>query len=514
MLEEERKYDVGADFTMPELKACLPAGGTVTGRPPATLRAAYYDTTDLRLARSGVSLRYRSGAHREQPWTAKLPTDTIGTRYEITRAGGPRSVPPELAGVLTAYHRGAPLHRATSLRTVRRLYELRDATGALLAEVADDTVAVLAGRSVVERFREIEVERFDGGTKLLDRIDAALRAAGAVRGPNIAKQIRAMGKKAQEPGDLPSPRTPARVARASVAGVLTAALRRDIAGIFSSDAYVRLRELTPDGDTPVHQMRVASRRLRSDLRTFAPVLDKQWTGRLRNEAGWLAGVLGAARDAEVLRARLRRTTQADPIAPLDQAAVARIDADLAVRQEEALHALDVAIAGERYVELLQALLEAARAPQVAGGSRQRAQASLARLVWRPWRELVMGTREGVAAGELDQAGIDADWHSVRIRAKRARYATEAVAPVLGADAEALAQSLAKVQSLLGEHQDAAVAAQTWLAIAQADPDDHALAVTAGRLYERERAAIRRARERFPAAWQATDRPQLTHWLTS
>ena len=72
--------------------------------------------------------------------------------------------------------------------------------------------------------------------------------------------------------------------------------------------------------------------------------------------------------------------------------------------------------------------------------------------------------------------------------------------------------MAAVQGLLGDHQDAAVAAQTWLAIAHADPDDHALAVTAGRLYERERAAVREAREKFPDAWAKAARRQLTGWL--
>ena len=71
-----------------------------------------------------------------------------------------------------------------------------------------------------------------------------------------------------------------------------------------------------------------------------------------------------------------------------------------------------------------------------------------------------------------------------------------------------------MQELLGEHQDAAVAAETWLAIARTDPEDHALAVTAGRLVERERVAVRRVRERFPAAWAAANQPRHTEWLTS
>jgi hypothetical protein len=69
-----------------------------------------------------------------------------------------------------------------------------------------------------------------------------------------------------------------------------------------------------------------------------------------------------------------------------------------------------------------------------------------------------------------------------------------------------------VQDLLGEHQDAATAADTWLDIAAASPGDHALAVTAGRLFERERAAIRTVRAEFPEAWRKAAKPRKTAWL--
>jgi CHAD domain-containing protein len=137
---------------------------------------------------------------------------------------------------------------------------------------------------------------------------------------------------------------------------------------------------------------------------------------------------------------------------------------------------------------------------------------LPKLVAKPWRELAYGSDGVSGAGDLDALARDEEWHAVRIRAKRARYATEAVAEVLGGPAADLAKAVAHVQGLLGDHQDAAVAAQTWLAIAHADPDDHALAITAGRLYERERAALRKARGKFPKAWARADRRKLTAWL--
>ena len=82
----------------------------------------------------------------------------------------------------------------------------------------------------------------------------------------------------------------------AIQAALTAGLNR----IVAHDPGVRM------GDDPedVHQARVGTRRLRSDLRTFRPLLDPEWVAGLREEAGWYAGLLGAVRDAEVLAERL------------------------------------------------------------------------------------------------------------------------------------------------------------------------------------------------------------------
>jgi CHAD domain-containing protein len=511
MLEEERKFQVDDRFTMPSLDSAAPSGGRVVPLPAVTLRATYYDTADRRLARAGISLRHRRGENPQKAWTVKLPSDVPGSRHELSRPGKPTEIPTELLELVTAYHRGAPLAPAAVVRTVRRAYEVQDRQHRVLAEVADDTVSVIDGRKTTLKFREIEAERVDGGPKVLDRVEAALCKAGAKRGDFVPKHVRALGDAAAQPPDLVAP---SRLPKKPVAAeVIASALRRDIGRIFAFDPFVRLGDPLPDGDTPVHQMRVGTRRLRSDLRSFGPLLDTDWADKLRAELGWLADVLGVARDAEVLRARLRSTADADPLAPLDEAAVARIDAELTVRHEEALSGLDEAMSSLRYVALLDMLIEAAREPRLASDAGSAAVSALPGLVLRPWRKLVKGDGEVPGAGRLRAEGPDAEWHAVRIRGKRARYATDAVAAVLGGGAAALAVALGRVQNLLGEHQDAAVAADTWLDIAKSDPDDHALAVTAGRLFERERAAVRQARAGFPDAWAAATKKKVTAWLS-
>src|SRR5690606_14724630 len=94
------------------------------------------------------------------------------------------------------------------------------------------------------------------------------------------------------------------------------------------------------------------------------------------------------------------------------------------------------------------------------------------LVARAWRRLDTAARHVLAEEEIRPAGApDEDWHRTRIRAKRARYAAEAVAPVLGKDAKRLAKRLSRVTDLLGDHQDAVHAATVAERLAaDAEPD--------------------------------------------
>jgi CHAD domain-containing protein len=509
VLEEERKYEVDASFKLPDLTGCAPEGGRLIVRPPQKLRATYYDTGDLRLARAGASLRYRRGD--DEPWTVKIPTAETGIRNEISMTG-PSTVPPgRLLDLVTVYTRGATVEPVTVLNTVRHAYQLCDREDRVAVEVVDDTVSVGDGRKVVLKFREIEAERKAGKAKLLDRVEVALRDAGATLSEFVPKHVRALGLPALPAPDWPP--APPRLSRRPTAGdVVTAAIQGDIVRIVTHDPLVRLRAAVGRNDTAVHQMRVGVRRLRSDLRTFATVLDPDWVSGLRTELGWLTHILGGARDAEVLRARLRTTADSDPLVPLDPASLARIDADLAVRQEDAVQALDKAMCEPRYHKLLEILLTATAGPSLSRYGADPAELVLPNLVSLPWRRFAYGGHGVPGAGQLEPLGTDASWHAVRINGKRARYAVDAVATVLGGEASALSIELATVQDLLGEHQDAATAADTWRAIANADPDDHALAVTAGRLYERERAAVREVRASFPIVWRAASRRRLTEWM--
>jgi CHAD domain-containing protein len=83
-----------------------------------------------------------------------------------------------------------------------------------------------------------------------------------------------------------------------------------------------------------------------------------------------------------------------------------------------------------------------------------------------------------------------------------------VAPVAGKAAEAFARAAAKLQTVLGEHQDS-VTAQAWLRSARISGRR---AFVAGELIAMEHVAAEDARSRWPKVWKALDRKNLRSWM--
>ena len=252
----------------------------------------------------------------------------------------------------------------------------------------------------------------------------------------------------------------------------------------------------------VHQARVATRRLRSDLRTLLGSVDASWARHLRAELRWLGSELGAVRDIEVLRDRLAFHARVLPALNRESArsAIRRLDTDHAVARAELLDALG----SPRYAELHRALVEAVTNPRLTASAHRRARKALPDAVRPTWRRLRR------AVDNLAAVPSDAALHDVRIRAKRCRYACELAGPVVGRRARDLAAAVARVQDILGEHQDAVVA-DAWLAkVAPECTPTEAYAL--GMLAAVEHDTAARARAAFPGAWSAARDPALRSWL--
>jgi CHAD domain-containing protein len=490
---EERELKLGAppSFRLPtfeDLDGIVPVA-----RESERLRTLYLDTDQLALTRWGVSLRHREG----EGWTLKLPSEDLGdllVRTELTFEGDSRRPPAEATELVRAYVRTAPLEPQLRLRTLRRRLDLYDADDVVVARLFDDEVSVLEGRRVAARFRELEAEATEATPNgLLDSIVDRLRNEGAGEPDPTPKIVRALGARAQEPPEvdvakLGSDPTAGEVVRRAIAASVTRLLRHDV--------VVRL-DTDQEG---VHQARVATRRLRSDLRTFRPLVSEEWAQGLRSELGWLADALGRVRDGDVMLERMhaRAASLPEPSAP----GARRVLAALSRERDVAFDDLREVMSTNRYLSLLDLLVQAAREPALAGDADLSAKEILPGLLERPWRKLAKAVK---AVGDPP---ADDELHGIRIQTKRCRYAAEAVAPVLGKRARAFASSAADLQDVLGDYNDAVVAESRLRDWSTRARSREAL-FAAGELAGLERAAGDAAREGWRKAWKklASREPQ-------
>ncbi|MEP6760272.1 MAG: CYTH and CHAD domain-containing protein [Sporichthyaceae bacterium] len=499
MREVEDKFRVHSRFQLPDLEAA-PTLSRVSPPRTSTLVATYYDTEDLRLAREGITMRYRHGDGADG-WTLKLPVAAarVGVREEITAAAGPDQLPDDLRSLVTAYVRSAELAPRATLRTQRTTYDAHGADDELLAEVVDDHVEAMQGDRSAARFREVEVEDRGGGSSVLDEIGDVLRAAGAVGGEFQPKVVRALGRRATSAPEPPEPNEvkPEDPARAAI----TALLRRHVRRLIALDVDVRF-----GADDAVHQMRVTSRRLRAGLREFADLLDPTWSERLQGELQWLAGELAGERDREVVAARLLDRLAALPEDLVVGPVASRLASALGADADAAQEAVDAALGSDRYVRLLDDLVDAAMHPRTNDRGNAAARDVLPRIMKQSWERLAKRAKIAIAAGDEPEG-----FHAARIAAKRTRYLAEALAPVFGKPASRLAEEVEKVQEVLGEHQDAVVAGELLQRIAQA-PRIGRTAFTFGVLHAQQQEEAAAARARFLALWPGVAQPKHRRWV--
>ncbi len=275
-----------------------------------------------------------------------------------------------------------------------------------------------------------------------------------------------------------------------------------------ANAYRKLREneagvLAGRDPEAIHQARVATRRLRSDLRTFEPFLDPRWAANLRAELHWLGADLGEVRDVEVMRERLGEHAR-ERLEPAEADAVERVLHRLDADREAARATLVASMRTNRYSQLRTDLEQAACAPVLHADADAEPAPALAHVVEMRWKKLKHAVNK---LGPVPSADA---LHNVRIRAKRTRYAAEACVPVFGKPARRFARAMTDVQDVLGEHHDATVSS-AWLA-------KTALECTAGeayalgRLAEIERSAAEDARDDFDDVWDDARRKQLRAWM--
>ena len=476
--------------------------GVVVGPGSADeLVDGYYDTGDWRLYRAGYALRIREtkdgaeatmkalspaegGLRRRREISEPLKDGEIGT---LRSSGGP--VGERLRLLVGARE----VERIFQVRTGRKTYPLSVADeagstpdGAPSGEVVQDAAGNVressgAGSGGSTAVGEVVLDSTEiplgeaGESARFMRVEVEVEA-GAVSDPRVLGFVREMedslglrpariskyeagifatGLSPEGRQDL----GPTQVnASLSLGEMAFAVLRRQFAVMLAHEPGTRLGEDAEE----LHDMRVATRRLRAAMKLFEDALPERsrW---LREELRHFAGVLGGVRDLDVQIEEVKGL--ANDGDQEEKEAIAAIVAALGNRREAARSRMLEALDSDRYVRLETSFAEMLRRGPEGSGAPSTGGSSATSVTDTPVLEAapgILGQRYRnwrKAAGRLGEGSRPEEYHDLRKKGKRLRYALEFFSGVYGNEATgSLVRPLKAVQDTLGRHQDVVVAA--------------------------------------------------------
>jgi CHAD domain-containing protein len=427
-------------------------GVTITSAPTDNHVDTYVDTEDRRLDRAGYSVRLRRS--RRPPAEATLKSldgsrpDALRVRRElaeqidvddpaaIATAPGPVG---RRVRALVGTRKLVPLF---DIQTRRRVFPLA-VDGVPSGELLLDETAIREpGGRILSRLHRVEVEVPESAVAVIGPLVERLRTTCGLQPALLSKYeaaLAASGSRRTEPEVL----GPVSIGPDDTVGqVGLAVLRRHFAALLAKEPGTRLG----DDIEELHDMRVASRRLRAAVALFAEVLPAE-AERLRPELAWVGQMIGAVRDLDVQLEQLDRW--AHLLSPTDEAALGRLRALLEEQRGTARADMLEALDSPRYARLVRRFGAMLRTRS--GARTVAARAVAPDLVVRRHRAL----RKAMA-----RIGPDAEpaaYHRLRIAAKRFRYALEFLSGVYPGQTKRLVTRTVALQDLLGSYQDAHVA---------------------------------------------------------
>lgn len=461
-------WDFGLDSAIPDLGD--PGDVEISS---TDFSDTYYDTEDRDLLAHGTTVVYvdgDDGDERPAGWRVVTPSPAEAITERIDAPS--TAVPPTIADALWGLSGGKPLRVAAIVHTHRTRHRHLDANGETDYEVIDDTVSATATGPVATAtsWREVAV-RSASSDAVPKGVRKRMVGAGARPASASSTYERAIGHEAPHRAGSASP----------AAAAALDYVHEQIATIFAGDVALRR------GENPVHGVRVAIRRLRSTLRTAAPLFEPSGLVRLDDELRWFAGVLGEVRDREVLRARFATALAELPDELVLGPVAARIEEELSAQQHHHRENVAAEMTSDRYRRLLSTLTTWNEAVPLVDDQISKKQ--VRQIATRAARKADKRLKQALASGHEE------DLHRARKAAKRARYAGELATPVVGSIGRAQAKRYKKIQTVLGEHQDAAVAARALRELgAAAGIRKGENGFTYGILYQRELHAAAAARD--------------------
>lgn len=429
--------------------------------PTQRLRTLYLDTPTFSLARNGVALRVRRDGTVWEA-TAKWAGHVDGALHRRPELTVPLATPPRfpfvlpagpLAVQLTALVADRPLHPilVTEILRQRRavVAEIEGGAARPLAELDIDCVTLRQPRmrNTQPPFWEVEIELGHGAQRDVLRLAQLLRRQYRAQPSVASKFMRGMRIFHPSVSAVSGPRPIA--AADSVATAVRTIIGRHLTRMQRHDPATR----TGEQPEAVHDMRVATRRLRAAIRALKPGIPIPLRQHLNRELGWLGQVLGDVRDIDVQLAHLAKhggTGAAAELEPLRR--------HLLAQRQRRRAPLKAALNAPRYTQLIAALdafaieQSGAQAAQTAAHppAAQRGRRALRKRL----RRLLEDGRRALAKPTAERL------HTLRISAKRARYVLEFLQDLTGKPGQRLTKTLVELQDTLGMQHDAVVAMTT------------------------------------------------------
>ncbi|RZT84563.1 CHAD domain-containing protein [Pseudonocardia sediminis] len=468
-----------------------------------------YDTPDLRLSAAGITLavhRLPGSAH----WQLTLPDGGPEEQLRLPLAApdvegvDPDAVPEQIDVLIRGVRGDEPVAPVGRIRTVRTTSRLRDLSGQEIVTLTRDEVQVstLGTSTSVENWSEAEVTRGNAtGAALLSQLDTRLRETGLTAAPHGAEEALERMLAALAPD------TPKRwIGKKGTAGTVLL----DYIGSQADRLAARELSLREDEPDAVHQMRVASRRIRSALRTYSGVLEGPRVEHVVEELKWLGRALAGDRDIEVIKERIESHLDELPPELVLGPVRAQVTRHFARQQAESRAAVLGTVDGPRYRALQGALARLLIDPPLSSAARKPAAKVMPAMVATVAAKL--GKRMDAAVDGAEGTDHDEALHGARRTGKQLRYATEVVRPVVGKDAKTFAKGLEELQDALGAHQDAVVARETLRELGAQAGAENQNGFTFGLLYGQDVERAKAVQSAVPDVWARVNDKKQRRWM--
>ncbi|HAT1548362.1 TPA: CYTH and CHAD domain-containing protein [Corynebacterium striatum] len=546
-LEVEAKFAVAESIQLPELTRLSGVDHIAETRKHA-LSAIYYDTEDLRLTHAKITLRRRTGGN-DDGWHLKVPGakgrteihaelgDPVDGRYEV---------PAELLREVRSVVRNHALEPIAQVDNNRTELVLADAQGKAVSEFCDDHVTAfsfLPGGGQ-QSWREWEVELAGDlpgtkdGSRFIREATSLLIGAGARVSASPSKLKTALGDSIDS-APLPPALAHSNVEPDSAAAAVVTALKANRDKLVDYDPRVRRNEWDS-----VHQMRVATRELRSHIQTFHGIVVGPEIERIEAELKQLASILGVARDAEVVEERWLNLLASEDSNTLDDATREHISNDMGTAFRRAHRHVVAALDSDRYLALLDSLDQFLANPPVAEDSElefsEADDAAVISSVTPAEPTAEPAAEDSPKPAKKDEEPHDMDtvmalhlneaykklvkrhekavknwdnleltlherenyFHDMRKAAKKLRYAAEAAGSATNLKTKNLYKACKDMQSVLGDFQDSVTSRDKLLELANTARRRGEDTFGYGLLYQRERAIGLEALDDYAESFKA------------